>query len=179
MNKWNMSLPWVKKSDYILRCIEEKFGPSNSGNAMWTLKFEVAHPETVINDDSKEMSVAGTPIQFWAVTNNVTGSKDTSPEEATAKARDRYKKLLTVFELPTDDINWDNPSGGFKGKLVYALVDDNESEQRGTPTKADLAKGIKQGPVLINPKNKKPLKSHYPKIVEIFGLAELPTSGGL
>ena len=113
------------------------------------------------------------------MTTNVTGGKNTTSEEATAAARDRYIKLLEAFELPTDNIDWENPAGGFKGKTVYALVEDNETEQRGTPTKADLAKGIKVGPVLLNPRTKQPLINHYPQIREIFGVTEIPTAGAL
>ena len=177
-----MSLPWVKKSDYILRCIEETFAPANSGNPMVTLKFEVAAPDVVIDDEGNELQVAGTPLLFWCVVKSVTGNKNQSPEEATAQCQRNFIKLLTAFELPIDNINWDNPELGFKGKLVYALLEDNEQEQRGSPTKADLAKGIKQGPILVNPKTKKPLVNHYPKINgidSIFGIAELANTGGL
>ena len=55
MQKWNTSIPWVKKSDYILRCIEEIFAPSSGGNPMVTLKFEVAAPDTVIDNNGEEL----------------------------------------------------------------------------------------------------------------------------
>lgn len=177
MSKWNSTIPWVKKSDYILRCVEETFAPSNSGNPMFTLKFEVAAPSEVPNDeDGTDMTVAGTPVTYWCVTKSVTGNKDETPEQATERCKKNYTKLLEAFELPTDNIDWDNPVGGFKGKLVYALVEDNPTEQRGSPTKADLAKGIRQGPVLVHPKTKKPLIQHYPAIKDFYGIAELPSN---
>lgn len=175
MIKWNTNIPWVKKSDYILRCIEESFGPSNtSGNPMITLKFEVAAPDSVTNNDGEEMSVAGIPIIHYCVTKSLNGNAKSTPEEASAHCKKNVEKLYLGFDMPTDNINVDNPELNFKGKLVYALVDDDEKDQCATPTKAELAKGIRQGAVLVNPKTKKPLKTHYPKIVEIFGLAELP-----
>jgi len=180
MQKWNASLPWVKKSDYILRCIEETFAPANSGNPMVTLKFEVAAPDVVTDDNGEEIQVAGIPIMFWCVVKSVTGNKNQSPEEATEQCKKNFIKLLTAFELPTDKIDWDNPTLGFKGKLVYAMLEDSEQAQRGSPTKADLAKGIKVGPILINPKTKKELINHYPKINgvdSIFGIATIDNGG--
>lgn len=184
MKKWSMNEPWVKKSDYILRCIEESFGPSNSsGNPMITLKFEVAAPDSVVGDDGEEMSVAGVPITAYFVTKSLNGSEKQTAEEASANCLKNLQKLYTAFELSTDDINVDNPTLGFKSKCVYALLDNEEKEQRGSPTKADLAKGIKQGAILINPKTKKPLTINYPRIGSpksnavdsIFGLAEVTT----
>jgi len=179
MSKWNSTMPWIKKSDYILRCVEEIFAPSNSGNPMYTLKFEVAAPSEVEDDDGNPMTVAGISVSYWCVTKNTTGTKDENPEQATERCKKNFIKLLEAFELPTDNIDWDNPTGGFKGKLVYALVEDNPTEQRGSPTKADLAKGIRVGPILLHPKTKKPLIQHYPVIKDFYGIAELATSGSL
>jgi hypothetical protein len=182
MQKWNTSIPWVKKSDYILRCIEEIFAPSSGGNPMATLKFEVAAPDTVIDNDGEELQVSGVRINFWQTIKSISGWKDTSPEEATEQLQANFIKLLTAFELPTDNIDWENPALGFKGKLVYVMLEDNEQAQRGSPTKADLAKGIKIGPILVHPKTKKELVSHYPKINSVdsfFGTAVMSGTGGL
>ncbi len=174
--KWNRNIPWVKKSDYILRVLEESFAPNNKGNPMVTLKCEVAAPDTVVNNNGDEMTVAGVPITHWCTIASLNGNENDTPEVVTAKCRERYINLLNAFELPTIDINWDNPQMGFKNKTVYAFLDDQEVDERGSPSKADLAKGIKQGPILINPKTKKPLVSHYPEIKEIYCLAELTTT---
>jgi len=177
--KWNMSIPWVKKSDYIIRCTEEILAPNSNGNLMFTLKFEVQYPNTVEDSAGEEMVVAGTPLTYWCVVQSLTGSKNQSPEEATEACKGRYRKLREAFDLPNKDIDWDNPPGGFKGKLVYAQLDNEENVQRGAPSKADLIAGKKEGPVLVNPKTKKPLIKYYPKIAEIFGTAELPSSNTL
>lgn len=181
--KWNMDTPWERKSDYILRCIEETFAPSNGGNPMVTLKFEVAAPEEVeINGEMRV--VAGVPITSYNVTKSMKGYTDNqgnvvTPEMQTAKKQAQYIKLLNAFEIPSDNINWDSPPLGFKGKCVYAMLENDATEQRGSPTKADLAKGIKVGPILMNPKTKQPLVKNYPKIVEIYGIAEVANTGAL
>lgn len=177
--KWNMDIAWEKKSDYILRCIEESFGPSNGGSPMVTLKWEVAAPEEVEQSNGDTMVVAGIPLTSYHVLRAMRDSKTRSQEEQTVVFQDTFKKLLTAFELPTDNINWENPTLGFKGKTVYALLENEAKPQRSSPTKADLEKGIKEGPVLLNPKTKAPLVKNYPKIVEIYGIAELANSGAL
>ena len=179
MNKWNKQIEWIKKSDYIVRCLEETFAPNNAGNPMFTLKLEVAWPNTVVLPDGEEIIVAGIPLTTWCVVTSLTGTKNASPEEATANCHRRYLELRKTFELPyttESEIDWNNPPGGFKGKLVYALIEDKEDAERGAPSKEDLAKGIKVGPILLNPKTKLPLKVHYPEIKDFYGIAELPSN---
>jgi hypothetical protein len=59
---------------------------------------------------------------------------------------------------------------------VYALLYPDTQDRRKSPTAEQLAKGQKQGDVMINPITKKPLTQHYPKIGEIFGLAPTDTN---
>lgn len=171
MKQWNSSIRWERKSDYILTCMEELFAPSNGGSPMVTLDFEVKSPETV-EIDGEDITVAGTKMKLRMVIAH-------ENPEYQASFRAKFVKMLNAFELPTDNIDWNNPTLGFKGKSVYALVEDNAVVQRGSPTKSDLAKGVKEGPVLVNPKTKLPLVKHYPQIaggfdsVEIYGIADV------
>ncbi len=177
MIKWNKEIVWPHKSDYILRVLEETFAPSKAGNPTVTLKFEVAYPETVEGPDGP-MTVAGTMLNARYALSSP-GTAKSTPEQATEFLRGKFIELLKGFEMSTGDINWDNPTLGFKGKLVYAELDDKAEPRRGSPTKEDLAKGIKVGAVLLHPKTKKSLVDHYPEAKAFYGIAELPNANSL
>lgn len=174
--KWSNEVVWQKDSNYIIRCIDEIFAPSKSkGAPMITLAFEIAAPET--------MEVAGVTYLIAGVSSGLKmyfpmqsldddGNIDT---EKTASCQERYKKFLEECGQSTE-FNPENPKPWAKGKLFLALLTDNKSEQRKSPTKEQLAKGIRQGDILINPKTKKPLEQHYPQIQQIFGLAPEDTN---
>jgi hypothetical protein len=173
MKKWDMSVAWQPASDFIIRCVEELFAPSNSGNPMITLKFEVASPEEM-DVAGEKYNIAGTPISFWQVVQTMDG--DVVDAEKTAENLKRLKALYAAFELPNDNINPENPAMGFKGKIVYALLENNQQAKRKSPTAEQLKAGQKQGDIMINPLTKQPLVTNYPKITEIFGLA--PVASG-
>lgn len=159
------------RDNYILRVIGDGFAPSkSSNNPMITLEFEVVSPEE-LEIAGEHYVVAGTKLKNYYPTIVMEG--DNQNEEKTANAQARVKKLYELFGLPNDSINFENPSLEFRGKLVYALLYDDPSEQRKSPTKEQLAKGQRQGEVLRNPITKQPLISHYPKVGEIFGLAQI------
>lgn len=165
----NLQLP---RDNYVIRCTEESFGPSkSSGNPMATLNFEIDSPEEV-EIAGVRYTVAGarvSPVYLSTLGKNESGEVDA---DKTAKSRERFVAMLTNFGLPTDNINWDNPTLGFKGKLVHALLYSDESEQRKTPTKEQMARG-QQGDILLHPITKVPLVKYYPKVDTIFGLAEV------
>ena len=167
-----MDIPWANDSSYIVRCIEESFAPSRGGNPMITLKFEVVAPEEMEVDGVK-YNIAGTPISYWNITQNMNGEEvDTEKTEKSAK---RTTQLYNAFGLDSSNINPENPALGFKGKTVYALIVNDAKEKRKSPTSEQLAKGQKVGDIMINPVTKKPLLTNYPKITEIFGIAEVTT----
>ena len=164
---------WQKDSNYVLRCLEANFGPSNAGNPMITFKYEVAAPE-LMEVAGESYNIAGTKLTTWQVCQTM--SDGVVDVEKTAKNSEALKKLYAAFGLPNDNINPENPdTSGFVGKCVYALLYNDQNDQRKTPTAAQLKAGQKQGDILINPVTKQPLKSNYPKIGEIFGLAPMET----
>ena len=174
--KWNSEIAIPTDSSYIIRCIEEVFGQSkSSGKPMITLKFEVVTPEEV--DVAGEMiTIAGvqTSPQYY-VTQSVDENGNIDVEKS-AEILKRLEKLYKAFGLPADSINPENPTLGFKGKEVYAVLAADTQERRKSPTAAQLAAGQKQGDVMINPLTKAPLIYNSIKVGEIFGLA--PTAGG-
>jgi hypothetical protein len=174
-NKWNSSVEWQNDSNYVLRCVEESFGPSrSSGKPMITLKFEVASPDTM-EVAGEPFTIASTQIMGYYVTQSV-DENGVVDEAKSAECLKRLTALYKAFGLPTDNIDINNPALGFKGKLVYALLTNDRKERRKSLTKAQLDKGVKQGDIMINPITKKILMNNYPKLQEIYGLAPTDTN---
>lgn len=191
MNKWNSSIPWNKDSSYIIRCLEATFGASKAGNPMITFKYEVAAPESM-EVGSETYSIAGTGITTWQVCQTLEGEEGSKVinVEKTKQNADALVKLFGAFSLITpaevaaytstgtlpSAINPENvDTKGFIGKCVYALLYNDQQEQRKSPTAAQLAAGQRVGDVMVHPVTKVPLKTNFPKIGDIYGLA--PTSG--
>jgi len=170
-----MSQKWTSKvmfprDNFVLRCIEESLEQSSKGNAMIKLVFEVDRPEEVeINGDTFNVAGARSTGYYVLKVTDGDGAVDT---EKTENAQGRIRELYEKFGLPSDNIDFDNPQLGFKGKLQWALLYADAQEQRKSPTKEQLAKGIKQGDVLRHPITREPLIAYYPKIDQFFGLAE-------
>ena len=158
--------------NYIIRCTDEEFGPSkSSGKPMITLKFEVVSPENV-NIAGEEYTVAGVQtLPMYLVTKSIDADGNVDMEK-TANIKKRLDAICKAFELPeiTDP---ENPTLGFKGKVVWALVRSESQERRKAPSAEQLAKGIRVGDVLCNPVTGQPLVNYSPKVDEIYGLAPL------
>ena len=166
--KYDGKIQWPRQSDYVLRVIDEEFTQSKStGNPMIHLTVEVDRPEEVEIAGEVYM-IAGQKCELYYVTKTLEGP---DAEDKSVNNAKRVKDLYDLFELPSDNINLENPELGFKGKLVFAMMDSETKERRGSPTKEQLAKGMKQGDILKNPITGKPLIYYVPKVVEIFGLA--------
>lgn len=158
-------------SDYILRVIGATFGPSNSsGNPMITLKFEVVSPsEREIGGEV--YSVAGVKCEGY-FTSSVMGDA-----EKTTKKRQGIDLLHEKFGLEKTNINYDNIDvKPFLSKCVYAVVDCKPEEKRKAPNAEQIAKNQKQGDVMKNPITGKALVDYWPKLGEIFGLADVSMS---
>jgi hypothetical protein len=172
--KWSTEIPWVKDSNYIIRCIEETFGQSkSSGKPMITLKFEVVQPETMeVNGEAVDIAGVSYGLTQYYVTKSIDENGDVDMDK-TANIKQRLERLYAAFGLDFSSFNSDNPTLGFKNKTVYAWIENSCVEQRKSPTAAQAAAGQRQGDVLINPVTKKPLLNNQPVIREIFGLADV------
>lgn len=143
---------------------------------MIVLEFEVVSPETV-EVAGHQYNVAGVKVgkKYFVTQVLVEGSVDA---EKTANCKEKLDDIYAKFGLPPiEDI--ENPTLGFKGKIVWALVNSEMAEKRKSPTAEQLAKGIKEGDVLKNPITGKPLIQYFPFVEEIFGLAEQSAGGPL
>lgn len=169
--KWTSKVQFPKDSNYIIMCKDATFGPSkSSGKPMITVKFEVVAPDCV-NVDGEEYTVAGVEMtQYW-VTQSIDENGNLDAEKTKAIA-DRLAKTYKAFGLDFSTFNPENPDVEvFKGKKVYALLEAEVREQRKQPT-PEQAKNKQLGDVLKNPVTGKALVNYFPKIVEIFGVAE-------
>lgn len=177
--KWNNEIAIPRDNGYILRVIEEGFAPSkSSGKPMITLKHEIVAPE--------EVEVAGEKITIAGVKANllnylVTKSIDEEGKVDESKSSGLKEQLVDAYknygvDLQGAEVNVDNPPLGFKGKLVYAVLDDEAKAMRKTPTKEQLDKGQKIGDVMLHPQTKLPMIEHWPKIVKIICPAEQPAN---
>ena len=178
-NKWTNRIQWPR-DNFILRVIEEKFAPSaSSGNPMITLVAETV--AMLLNDGSlvEDVDIGGEQYMIVGakVTNYhptiVLNDDNSVNEEKTAKAQERVKELYGKFKLPNDNINFENPELGFKGKCFSALLYGKEQAQRRSPTKEQLAKGIREGEVIIDPVTRQPVVNYWPTIDRIYGLADV------
>jgi hypothetical protein len=167
--KWNQGIEFPKEN-YVLRCTEESFGPSkSSGNPMITLEFEVQSPDEVpVGDDI--ITVAGVPLRTYLTTKVLDGDGDIDAEK-TENCAKRLEKIYAAFGLDFSNFSPDNPTVGFKGKLVHAYCYAKEEEDRKAPTKEQVAKR-QQGDVIKNPITGKSRLRYQPQVGEVYGLAQ-------
>lgn len=179
MKNWNKDIVLPTASDYVLYCLDATFGPSkSSGNPMITLKFEIRSPATV-NVAGEDINIAGVEVPFYATTQNLSEPDKDQSLYARVFHSDNADELslYQLFEITLpDDFDKENPPVDLlKGKFLYAQVKSDSRAQRKSPTAEQLKNGIREGDVMVNPKTKKPLMSHYPKIVELYGIAPDPS----
>lgn len=169
MKDYNLTLPWPT-DNYIVRCLPDaKFGPSNAGKPMLTLNFEILTPETV-NIAGEDFNVAGTKTQpVFRVTKSIDSDGNVDAEKTTTVQtylKDMYKKF--GLAEPTDFDNIDVTP--LKGIIVWAVVANKAVPKRKAPTAEQLAKGEKEGDVLVNPVTGEPNIMNFPEIKEFYGL---------
>lgn len=163
------------QDNFIIRCIEESFGPSkSSGNPMITLGYEVVAPES-INIAGIDYSVAGlkiTPGYYTTATLDDVDKTKQNEERVFKSVNPERPSLYELFEIDASGIDKNNPTLSFKGKLVHARLKSEVKEKTKSPTAEQLKAGKKVGDVIKNPMTGKPEITFYPKIDKIYGIAE-------
>lgn len=174
--KYNSSITFPT-DNYIIRCVEEKFAPSNSGSPMITLEFEIDSPETV-NVAGEDVTVAGVKVKHYAVTKSLSEDGEVDVEKTKACEErvfvSSHPDRPSLYELFGEDgtkIDRENPALVFKGKRVHVTLGCDIRERRKSPTPEQAKRG-QPGDVLLNPVSGKPQVSYYPKINQIWGLAQ-------
>lgn len=176
MKNWDASIQIPINSEYILRILEEKFAPNNNGNPMITLTAEIVSP-TSVDVNGEDINIAGIKIPLYYVTQVMDENGNVDAEKTTAAQARVFnnaskKSIYQLFEIPITPDQYNNPPLGFVGKCVYARIRPDAKVKRDSPTAEDLKKGLKEGKVSVNPKTKKPIQTFYPKVEDIYGLAE-------
>jgi hypothetical protein len=176
---WNSDIRFPADSCFLNRVTSAKVGPSkSSGKRMITLEMEVVSPDTY--------DVAGQLVNIAGVKTTNYYSIEGDDDEGTAKAQRRvfksdnpeFPSLAEKFRLDWTDADRLNPPvKELVGKVVMTQMDSDEDPQRRTPTAAQIekAKANKtkpEGDVMIHPVTKKPIYKYYPRVKEIFALAE-------
>lgn len=167
MQKWNRNIQW-NTDNYIVRCIDETFGPSGAGNPQIMLEFEL---QTETMEVAGEVyTIAGEKLRKYYQTQIIVDG--IVNDEKSKNKQAEVKELYSKANMPNDNINYENPEKGFKGKLFHVRMYSAKEDARKSPTKEQLEKGIKQGDVIVNPITKLPVVYYKPAIAEIYGLAE-------
>lgn len=152
----------------VLRCIEEKYRESGSGNMMIERELEVVLPEIVsINGANK--CLAGTKVKqyFPLIVFNEDGSRnDAKSDKALARYRDENKAL----GLPHESIDDENPELLAKGMYIDGTVGSEEYEMSERATPEELAQGIKVGKKKIGDDGK-PVVGYKVKLIGTLGKA--------
>lgn len=171
--KWNADkqLPY---DNYVVRVIEEDFAPSQKGSPMVTWKFEIASPNSVIIGN-EDVIIAGVRLSLMRRVLKSVNDDGSENEGKTKTVREMFNKFITDCGLPAET-NFENPALGLKGKLLHVAIKAPEVAKRKTPTAEQLAKGEKQGDILLNPITGKPNVQYWPEIDIVYGAA--PSQSG-
>ena len=179
--KWNAKIQFPTTSDTVNRCIGATFGPSKSSqNPMISLEFEVVSPE-VVEVGYLQVNIQGVKcINYYTtkVFEKDTEGNSVVNEDKTAACLERVHELYANFGIDTTGVNWDNPPvDGFRGKCVMTQMSPDVDVMRKNPTSQQIRdakkKGIRaEGDIMKNPVTGKDLIQYWPKIREIFGLAQ-------
>jgi len=152
---------------------------------MFTVETEVVQPSTYTVGD-QEVNIAGVKATNYFIT-KVFGENGEVDEEKTATARARVfgpspnpdqPSLYERLELDGSAEDPENPdTKKLLGKLIMTQMSSQIEEQRKTPTadeiaKAKIARQKPQSALMKNPKTGKVMVKYWPKVDEIFGLAD-------
>ena len=159
---------------YVVRCKEASFAPSKGkGNPQIVLKLEVVSPETK-QVGPNTLTVAGTPLDYYMVTQVMDG--DQVDAKKTESARDRLRGagseigILQKLGIDPSSFDFENPDyKQFVGLKFWVLLKAKKTEKRKEATDEQKAAG-QQGDVLIDPITGEERVQYYPNIDEVSGL---------
>lgn len=173
--KYNKSMR-LPPDNYVLRCVEESFGPSkSSGNPMITLEFEIQSPDE-IEIAGEKVTIAGTKLTHYVTTQVLNDAEKSEGCRVRAVGDKQKKGIYQLFGLDPEGFNPENPILGFKGKLEHARLTSEENAARKDPTEEQLKKG-ERGDIIKNPVTKEPVLFYQLKVAEFYGLAAEQVGG--
>lgn len=175
--KWNADIMFPSDNCFQNRIVSVKCAPSNDGNPMLTMEFEVVSPTTYEIPGVGEVDITNVKAKLNQVYKmfNEDGSVDI---EATGRCQKRVEELLTNLGVPKEEINWDNlgPIVAYlKGNIVMTNMNSKIDKQRKTPTSSQIEEARKtgkraEGDIMKHPMTGKELIKYWPNIVEVYGI---------
>lgn len=177
MTKWNADIMFPSDNVFQNRIISVKCAPSNDGNPMLTMEFEVVSPTMYEIPSVGEVDITNVKATTRSVY-KMFGEDGKIDVEGTAKAQKRTKDLLVNLGIPEEDINWDNLGpvvSPLKGKTVMTQMNSKIDQQRKTPTASQIEEARKtgkraEGDIMKHPMTGKDIIKYWPNIVEVYGL---------
>ena len=168
----------LPKDRYTLRIKDEEFKMSAAGNPMIILTPEFVSPDSFVAADGSTVNIAGVELNKEYITLR-TKDKETGEVDLvkSQKMFDRYADLRAKLGVPIDDegVDIENPPKVFKGLVISAICDSEESAQRKEPTVEQRSKG-QLGDILKDDDGNE-IKFFRSKVVTILGLGSANVAG--
>lgn len=101
----------LPKDAYVVRVIDEKFGPSkSSGNNMITLELEIVAPEEVKDATGDTIECGGYKFKTYF-------SIENDDAKVAARSQDALKDLWNKIGKNQEEVDWKNPPLFFKAAI--------------------------------------------------------------
>lgn len=151
VGQWNRTIPFPTDR-YLVRCIEEEFSESSSGNPMIVRTFELVQ-QAPIKVGDKQYDVDGQKITQYRVVKNADGQGGWDAEK-TSKSQETLREELTKVGYTEESFDDENPPLIFKGKVFDAVVSGQKKTMYKAPTPEQVAKGHRVGDPIKGPDGK-------------------------
>ena len=173
-NKKVSGVPPAMRDRYIVRCVDQKFGPNSKDNPMVTLGFEVVGLKMADGSVSTEVTRGDTDYM-------VAGIK-TQPSWFTLVGRGLeafrdFQRNAGIPEIDDGDVGNVDVTP-YNGLLISAILNNGTQIERKALTEEDIASGKREGDPILDDDGK-PTTRGFIKI-DSFGkrfTGELPSGG--
>lgn len=158
----------LPRDRYLIQCTKQKFGPSSTGNPMFTLEWQIQSPD-VLDIGGQKTTIGGQKVTQYLPT-KVKGEDGGWDAEKSAKAMGRLIATCEALGIDVSQgIDDENPDVKFEGIYADALLAAEESVARKAPTPEQKSRR-EQGDPILGADNK-PIKSYRIRLESILGKA--------
>ena len=176
VKQWS-SRNYFPQDNYVVRVLNQENKPSNAGNPMMVLEFEIVNCDAKkIGDETLEFD--GVTFTHWQTTGcnppkNATEKEIAEAKQADDNAFNNADDLLTRCGIDTSE-GWDptNPPS-IKGKVLHVRLYGSDESPTKAPTPEQKAKG-ERGDPLKDPVTGKELHMYKIKLAEVYGVCDDP-----
>lgn len=164
----SLKTPPAFRDRYIIRCVDESFGPSSKGNPMITLEWELCGYQKP--DGSLSETIVRNGQTYMIAGKRNINTYHTLME---GPAGQNYIEFREKLKLPIDDIDENNPPLDHKGIVASAILSAEDLIQRKALTEEEKEELKKSGkPPLGEPildEDGKEIHTYRIKIDQILG----------